>query len=242
MNTATDPLAGVKAILFDTFGTVVDWRGSLIADLGGWAASRGIEGNWAGLVDAWRAAYAPSMDRVRKGERPWTILDDLHRETLVRLVAEFGISGLSDADLDHINRGWHRLKPWPDAIAGLTRLRTRYIIGPLSNGNVALLVNMAKSAGLPWDMVCSTELFGHYKPDPQTYLGAARILGLAPGQVMMAAAHNGDLAAARACGLRTAFFPRVTEYGPLQQRDFAADGDWDVVATDIEDMATRLGV
>ena len=266
-------LAGVKAIVFDTFGSVVDWRGSLIADLGGWAAERGIgAADWAGLVDAWRAAYAPSMDRVRKGELPWTILDALHeqlnglevplqtvarhehqhalgrrvRQILVERV-EFGITGpggvkLGDAVLDHINRGWHRLKPWPDAVPGLTRLRRRYIIGPLSNGNVALLVNMAKAAGIPWDMICSTELFGHYKPDPETYLGTARILGLEPGEVMMAAAHNGDLAAARACGLRTAFWPRVIEYGPLQKRDFAADSDWDIVASDIEDMATQLGL
>ena len=230
----------VKAILFDTFGTVVDWRGSLIADLSGWAAGRGIAADWAGLVDAWRAAYAPSMDRVRKGELPWTILDQLHRTTLDQLVVQFGIKGLTETDMDHINRGWHRLRPWPDAIPGLTRLRQHYIIGPLSNGNVALLVNMAKAAGLPWDMVCATELFGHYKPDPETYLGAARILGLAPGQVMMAAAHNNDLAAARACGLRTAFFPRPSEYGPLQRRDFAADSDWDVIAADIEDLAARM--
>ena len=187
------------------------------------------------------------MDRVRKGELPWTILDALHRATLEVLVAKFGITGpggvkLGDAELDHINRGWHRLKPWPDAVPGLTRLRRRYIIGPLSNGNVALLVNMAKAAGIPWDMICSTELFGHYKPDPETYLGTARILGLEPGEVMMAAAHNGDLAAARACGLRTAFWPRVIEYGPLQKRDFAADSDWDIVASDIEDMATQLGL
>jgi 2-haloacid dehalogenase len=235
-------LAPVKAILFDTFGSVVDWRGSLIADLSAWAAGRGIAGDWAGLVDAWRAAYAPSMDRVRKGELPWTILDDLHRATLERLVAQFGITGLTEADLDHINRGWHRLKPWPDAVPGLARLRTRYIIGPLSNGNVALLVNMAKAAGIPWDMVCSTELFGHYKPDPETYLGAARILGLQPGEVMMAAAHNNDLHAARRCGLRTAFWPRPTEYVPLQVRDFSADSNWDIVAADIEDMAAQLGL
>lgn len=240
-------LSEVRAILFDTFGSVVDWRGSLIADLSGWAGSRGIAGDWVGLVDAWRAAYAPSMDRVRRGELPWTILDDLHRATLERLVAQFGIVGadgapLGEAELDHINRGWHRLTPWPDAVDGLTRLRRRYIIGPLSNGNVALLVNMAKAAGLPWDMVCSTELFGHYKPDPETYLGAARLLGLRPGQVMMAAAHNGDLAAARACGLRTAFWPRVTEYGPLQVRDFAATERWDIVAADIGDLAAQLGL
>jgi 2-haloacid dehalogenase len=236
----------VKAILFDTFGTVVDWRGSLIADLGAWAATRGIATDWAGLIDAWRRAYAPSMDRVRRGEQAWTIMDVLHRTTLDRLLHEFGVrdangAALSEADRDHVNRGWHRLLPWPDSVAGLTRLKQRYIIAPLSNGNVALLLNMAKHAGLPWDMICATELFRHYKPDPETYLGAAALLGLQPGQVMMAAAHNNDLQAARDCGLKTAFFPRPTEYGPHQQRDFKADAAWDVVAADIEDLATRMG-
>ncbi len=231
----------VKAILFDTFGSVVDWRGSLIAELSAFGAARGIAADWTGLVDAWRAAYAPSMDRVRKGDVPWTKLDDLHRASLDRLVVEFGVTGLSEADKVHINLGWHRLTPWPDAVAGLTRLKTRFIIGPLSNGNVALLLNMAKHAGIPWDMICAAELFRHYKPDPETYLGAAALLGLEPGEVMMAAAHNGDLAAARKCGLKTAFFPRVSEYGPHQSRDFAADGPWDVVATDIGDLAGRMG-
>ena len=232
----------VKAILFDTFGSVVDWRGSLIADLTAWGTSRGIQADWTGLVDAWRGAYAPSMDRVRRGELPWTILDDLHRATLEQLVRKYGITGLSAADLDHINRGWHRLRPWPDAVAGLTRLKTRYIIAPLSNGNFALLTNMAKFAGLPWDAICSADLFGHYKPDPETYLGAAKLLGLKPGEVMMAAAHNYDLQAARDAGLKTCFFARPTEYGPLQRRDFAADSDWDIIAADIEDVARQMGV
>jgi 2-haloacid dehalogenase len=235
------PHPQLRAILFDTFGTVVDWRGSLIAELSAWGAGRGLAADWAGLVDAWRAAYQPSMDLVRQGKPPWTVLDDLHRATLERLVAQFGIPGLSEADLDHINRGWHRLRPWPDAVAGLTRLRARYIIAPLSNGNVALLVNMAKAAGLPWDMICSTELFRHYKPDPETYLGAAALLGLRPEQVMMAAAHNADLRAARACGLATAFFARPSEYGPHQARDFAADQEWDIIARDINDLASRMG-
>ena len=230
------------AIVFDTFGTVVDWRGSLIGELTAFGAARGIAADWAGLVDAWRAAYHPSMQRVRAGEIGWTRLDDLHRASLDRLVGEFGIAGLSEADLAHINRGWHRLHPWPDAVAGLARLKTRFIIGPLSNGNVSLLTNMAKHAGLPWDMVFGSDLFGHYKPDPETYLGVARLLDLEPGRVMMAAAHNGDLAAARTCGLMTAFFPRPAEYGPHQKRDFAAEGDWDVVAADIGDLAGRLGV
>ena len=230
------------AIVFDTFGTVVDWRSSLIADLTEYGSSRGVTADWAALVDAWRAAYHPSMDRVRKGDLPWTKLDDLHRASLDRLVRDFAIGGLSEQDLVHMNLGWHRLHGWPDAVAGLTRLKSRFIIGPLSNGNVSLLLNMAKFAGIPWDMIFGSDLFGHFKPDPETYLGVARLLDLRPGQVMMAAAHNGDLAAARSCGLLTAFFPRPAEYGPHQKRDYAADQDWDIIATDIEDMAEKLGV
>jgi len=229
------------AIVFDTFGTVVDWRGSLIAELTAFGQARGLHADWAGLVDAWRAAYHPSMQLVRSLELPWTRLDDLHRASLDRLVTEFAVTGLTEADLRHINLGWHRLTPWPDSVPGLTRLKRRFIIGPLSNGNVALLTNMAKHAGLPWDMVFGADLFGHYKPDPETYLGVARLLDLEPGQVMMAAAHNGDLAAARACGLMTAFFPRPGEYGPHQARDFTADAAWDIVAADIGDLARQLG-
>jgi 2-haloacid dehalogenase len=227
-------------IVFDTFGSVVDWRGSLIADLSAYGAKRGIAADWTALVDAWRAAYHPSMERVRKREVPWTKLDDLHRGSLDGLVAKFGITGLTEDDLRHINLGWHRLDPWPDSVAGLTRLKRRFIIGPLSNGNVALLTKMAKHASLPWDVVFGSDLFGHYKPDPETYLGVAKLLDLAPGEVMMAAAHNNDLAAARRSGLMTAFWPRPTEYGPHQKRDFVAEQDWDVVAKDIEDLATRL--
>ena len=182
------------AIVFDTFGTVVDWRGSLIAELTEFGRERGITADWTALVDAWRGLYHPSMQRVRTGEMPWTKLDALHRMALDRLVAELGIKGLSEADLRHINLGWHRLHGWPDSVPGLTRLKRRFIIGPLSNGNVALLTNMAKFAGLPWDMVFGSDLFGHFKPDPETYLGVAKLLDLEPGQVMMAAAHNGDLA------------------------------------------------
>ena len=233
-------LADVKAILFDTFGTVVDWRGSLIADFSAWGSALYPGANWAGLVDAWRGAYAPSMDEVRRGVRPWTMLDDLQRDSLRDLAPRFGLAGLKAEDADYMIRGWHRLDPWPDSVAGLTRLKARFVIAPLSNGNVALLVNMAKRAGLPWDAIFATELFRHYKPDPETYLGAAKLLGLAPGEVMMAAAHNHDLHAARACGLRTCFFARPTEYGPSQKRDFAAESDWDLVAADIEDVAARM--
>lgn len=231
----------IKAVLFDVFGSVVDWRGSLIGELAEWGAARGLKVDWAGLVDAWRGAYAPSMDRVRRGEAPWTVLDDLHRATLDRLVVQFGVTGLSEADLDWINRGWHRLRPWPDAVAGLARLKTRNIIGTLSNGNVALLVDMAKSAGLPWDVITPIDLIRHYKPDREVYLGACQLLRLRPDQVMLAAAHNGDLRAARSFGLKTCFFPRPTEYGPLQTRDFHAEEAWDVVAADILDFAAQMG-
>ena len=229
-------------IVFDTFGTVVDWRGSLIADLSAFGQKRSITADWAALVDAWRASYHPSMDRVRKGEQPWTKLDGLHRASLDKLVADFGIKGLTEQDLVHINLGWHRLNGWPDSVPGLTRLKKQFVIGPLSNGNVSLLSYMAKHAGLPWDMVFGSDLFGHFKPDPETYLGVAKLMDLAPDQVMLGAAHNNDLANARKCGLMTAFFPRPTEYGPHQKRDYAADQEWDFVAKDIEDLATQLGV
>src|SRR3984957_13165744 len=229
------------AIVFDTFGTVVDWRSSLIAELTAFGRQRDINADWTALVDAWRAAYHPSMDRVRKGEEPWTTLDGLHRASLDKLVAEFGIRGLTEADLRHINRGWHRLNPWPDSVPGLTRLKRKFIIAALSKCNVALLPKIAKNGGIPRDVVFGSDLFGHTKPNLEPYLGVAKLLDLEPGQVMLGAAHNNDLASARRCGLMTGFFPRPTEDGPNQKRDFAADQEWDVVATDVQDMATKLG-
>jgi 2-haloacid dehalogenase len=240
--TATPDLSHVKALVFDVFGTVVDWRSSLIADFTKWETTRGIKADWIALVDAWRGVYMASMDEVRKHpERGYVILDALHRRSLEKLVAQFDIKGLTEADLDYLTRGWHRVNPWPDSVSGLTRLKTKFIISPLSNGNVALLTNMAKHAGLPWDLVLSAELFEHYKPDREVYLGAARLLGLKPEQVMMVAAHNNDLDAAKRLGLKTAFVARPTEYGPLQVRDFKAEGDWDIVARDFDEIADRLG-
>jgi 2-haloacid dehalogenase len=234
--------SGVKALLFDVFGTVVDWRSSLIADFNAWSKTTGKTGDWTALVDAWRGAYVPSMNEVRKHpERGFINLDSLHRASLERLVGELNITGLSADDLHHMTMGWHRLKPWPDSVDGLTRLKRKFVIGPLSNGNVALLVNMAKAAGLPWDLVLSAEVFQHYKPDRETYLGAARLLGLEPGEVMLVAAHNSDLQAAKAFGLATCFVPRPTEYGPLQARDFAPEGEWTMVVSDLRDLADRLG-
>ena len=235
-------MSEIKALVFDVFGTVVDWRTSLIDNFTAWAATKGIKGDWTALVDGWRAAYMPSMDDVRKKpESDFVILDDLQRQSIEPLAAKLGITGLTSADFDYLTKGWHSLNPWPDSVSGLTRLKTKFIISPLSNGNVALLTNMAKYAGLPWDLVLSAEIFRHYKPDAETYLGAAKILGLAPGQVMMVAAHNNDLAAAQSFGLKTAFVPRVTEYGPHQNRDFKADGNWDFVVKNFNDLADKLG-
>ena len=235
-------ISAVKALVFDVFGTVVDWRTSLITDFTKWSETSGVKADWTALVDGWRAVYMASMDEVRKHpERGYQILDTLHRQSLENLVAQFSIPGLNDADLHYLTMGWHRLHPWPDSVPGLTRLKKKYIISPLSNGNVALLTNMAKFAGLPWDLVMSAELFEHYKPDPETYLGAAKLLCLPPEQVMMVAAHNNDLKAAQKLGLKTAFVARPTEYGPGQTTDLGPEQDWDVVAKDIEDLARILG-
>jgi len=233
----------VSALVFDTFGTLVDWRSSLIVELSQFGAARGLSHiDWVAFTDAWRAGYQPAMEPIRKGERGFTKLDTLHRETLDRLVKEFNVTGLTEADLDHLNRGWHRLKPWPDVVPGLLRLKKKFIIGPLSNGNTSLLLNMAKNAGIPWDTVLGSDALRAYKPMPEAYLGMAAYLDLPPDRVMLVAAHNGDLAAARKAGLRTGFMPRPREYGPNQKLDFAATEAWDVIGTDLQDIAGQLGV
>jgi 2-haloacid dehalogenase len=176
-------MSEIKALVFDVFGTVVDWRTSLIDNFTAWANKRGIKGDWTALVDGWRAAYMPSMDEVRRRpESDFVILDELQRQSIEPLAAKLGIAGLTSEDFDYLTKGWHRLNPWPDSVSGLTRLKTKFIISPLSNGNVALLTNMAKYAGLPWDLVLSAEVFRHYKPDAETYLGAAKILASPPGR------------------------------------------------------------
>jgi 2-haloacid dehalogenase len=233
-------LSQVKALTFDVFGTVVDWRGTIIREGEAFGRQKGLDVDWASFADAWRAGYGPSMHRVRQSELPWQKIDGLHRIILDELLARFGMEGLSEAEVGHLNRVWHRLDPWPDAVRGLERLRERYVIASLSNGNVALLVNMAKRAGLPWDCVLSSELARHYKPDPEVYVTAADLLGLQPSQVMMVAAHNGDLLAAQAVGFRTAFVLRASEYGPGQTTNLEADPSIDVVAMDFEDLADKL--
>jgi len=234
-------IPAVEALVFDVFGTVVDWRGGVIAEIERVAKGKGVAIDGAAFADAWRGAYVPSMDRVRRGEVPWTRLDDLHRATLDRLVVQFGLTGLSETETDHLNRVWHRLPPWPDAIEGLSRLKRRYIIATLSNGNVSLLLNMAKNVGLPWDTILSAELVRHYKPDPEAYLGTADLLGRKPQQVMLVAAHNNDLQAAQRCGLRAAFVARPHEHGPGKADRAKASGQYDAVAEDFVDLARQLG-
>src|SRR6185503_8938485 len=231
----------VQALLFDVFGTVVDWRSSLIDDLARFGAGKGVKADWAAFADDWRGLYQPAMDEVRTGRRPWTILDVLHRESLEKLLVKHAISDLSEADKDHINRVWHRLRPWPDTVEGLTRLKSRYIIGTLSNGNVGLLTRMAKFGKLPWDVILGSETARAYKPLPQAYLASAELLNLKPAQVMLVAAHNGDLAAAAAAGLATGFVARPTEHGPHQKVDFKADREWDVVADSFVGLAKAMG-
>lgn len=232
----------IKALTFDVFGTVVDWRGSIIRECTEFGKTRGLEVDWAQFADEWRGGYRPSMDRVRRGELPWTKIDVLHRMILEELLEKYRISGLSEAEKDHLNRVWHRLHPWPDAVPGLTRLRKRFVLATLSNGNVALLTNMAKHAGLPWDCIISAELARHYKPDPEAYQVAADLLDLRPEQIMMVAAHKSDLRAAKGVGFKAAFVPRPLEFGPQHPVDTSPDPAFEIHASDFLDLAKQLGV
>ncbi len=236
-----DP-ASISALTFDVFGTVVDWRSSIIREGEAFGKAHRFSLDWAKFADAWRGLYQPAMEEVRSGRRPWTRLDDLHRESLVRLLHDFGIASLSPAEIDHLNRAWHRLDPWPDAVAGLTRLRRRFVLATLSNGNIALMVNMAKRAGLPWDMVLGAEVARAYKPQPEAYLRSADCLGLRPEQCLMVAAHPSDLVAAARSGLRTAYVPRPLEHGPARAATAAEPAQpFDIVAGDFVDLAETLG-
>jgi 2-haloacid dehalogenase len=233
---------GVKALTFDVFGTVVDWRGSIIREGTQWDQMKGLQVDWAKFADRWRAGYGPSMDKVRKGSLPWMKIDELHRFILDDLLTEFNITGLTEEEKNHWNRVWHRLNPWPDAVEGLTRLKKSFIISTLSNGNVSLLVEGAKFGGLPWDMVLSAELFHHYKPDREVYIGAADLLGCQTAEVMMVAAHPNDLKASHACGLRTAFVSRPLENGPGKEAASMTGESFDVMAHDFMELADKLGV
>jgi 2-haloacid dehalogenase len=231
----------VKALAFDVFGTVVDWRSSIIAEGEALGRTKGFKIDWAKFADAWRAGYAPAMNRIRKGELPWTRIDTLHRMILDTLLVEYRITGLSETEKENFNRAWHRLKPWPDAVEGLTRLKKRHVITTLSNGDVSLLTKMAKYAKLPWDCILSAELVKRYKPDPAVYLMAAELLGVRPDEVMMVAAHLGDLKAAAKVGLRTAFVPRPLEHGRGSGASAQVDtSEFNVTANDFIDLAQKL--
>ena len=241
--TANGGKTRVKAIVFDTFGTVTDWRGSITRMGEALARRKGIDGvDWEAFARAWRAGYRPGLKKVIDGERPWTPVDIIHRERLEEILPQFGMDGVfSEDEKADINLFWHRLSPWPDSIPGLLRLKRKFMIGPLSNGSLWLLSSMAKNAGIPWDFVLSSDMPQAYKRDPKVYQTAVRLLGIEPGELMMGAAHNDDLQAARAEGLATAYINRPTEYGQDQVKDFEATEDYDVVVSSMEELATEMG-
>lgn len=240
--TMSQPRSDITILVFDTFGTVVDWRGTIVSEGAELSKRKGLRVDWAAFADAWRAEYRPSMDRVRKGELPWTNLDGLHRMSLEAIAPRFGLQALSAAEMAHLHHVWHRCRPWPDSVDGLTRLKTRFVIAPLSNGNISLITNMAKRGGLPWDCVLGAELVQHYKPDPETYLSPAKFFDVAPSQVMMVAAHTPDLAVPKKLGLRTAYVHRPYEGGTSSGLTLPAAGSYDYIVKDLKELATALGV
>lgn len=232
----------IRALTFDVFGTVVDWRTSVAREAEAILAPRGQSLDWPAFADAWRARYQPAMEQVRTGARPWVNLDTLHRENLVGLLQESGVTGLGEDVIDDLNRAWHRLDPWPDVLAGMARLKPRFILATCSNGNVALMVDLARSAGLPWDAILGAEVARAYKPAPEAYDRTAALLGLEPGECMMVAAHPYDLESAAERGFRTAYVHRPLEYGPGRPERRPAPGAFDVMADSFTDLATALGV
>ena len=232
-----------RALAFDVFGTVVDWHGGIAREAAALAAEIGVtgaDGDWSAFANARRAGYAPAMDAVRSGAQAWAHIDTLHRAILEQILPGHALEGLNEAQRGHLNRAWHRLPAWPDTVAGLARLKRDFTITTLSNGNFSLLTEMAKHAGLPWDCIISAELFGHYKPDPQTYLGCARLLDVAPAELMLVACHPSDLRAARSNGLMTAYVKRALEHGPATPQPTLVDGEFDLVADDFEHLAELL--
>ena len=229
----------LRALAFDVFGTVVDWRTSVIEEVAAVAARRGLTGDWGAFADSWRRRYQPSLELVRSGQVPWTVLDDLHRASLEELIQEFGLQALDETERQRLNLVWHRLRPWPDSVDGLGRLRRRFVVTTLSNGNFSLLVDLVKAGGLPFDCILSTELCQAYKPDPRTYRLAPTLLRVGPQEVMMVAAHADDLTAAAGEGLRTALVRRPLEWGPGTQ--LPSEAGFDLVADDFVDLARQLG-
>jgi 2-haloacid dehalogenase len=232
----------LKILAFDVFGTVVDWRSSVIAEGEQLGKAKGIDIDWTAFADAWRAIYRPYMDKVQNGELPWTKLDDLHRMMLGETLKKFAIDNLSDNERERFNRVWHRLKPWPDSVPGLQRLKPSFVITTLSNGNISLLTNMAKHAALPWDCILSAENVRRYKPAAEIYRLPAELFDVKPEQVMLVAAHEHDLQSAQKHGLRTAFVHRLREHGHGKESAKPPAVRYDILATDFLDLAKQLGV
>lgn len=233
-------VTSVKALMFDVFGTVVDWRTSIRDDMQAYFTPLGIEKDWEAFAQDWRAKYQPAMEKVRAGNREYVRLDKLHRENLDELLADYELTDLDETQREHLNKTWHRLVPWKDTIPGLVRLQRRYLLASLSNGNIALMANLAKNSGLPWDAILGAEVTQSYKPDPVTYTRSMEVMALAPAECMMVAAHNYDLKVARSLGMKTAFVARPTEYGDWQKSDFTADEDWDICCDSMIELAQRL--
>lgn len=229
-----------KALFFDVFGTVVDWRSGVIGQLETFGRTSGIDVDWEQFADDWRGMYQPSMEAVRSGNRTWSNLDDLHLESLMTLIRRYDMNVSDHETIIQLSKAWHNLNAWPDVPGGLRRLKKRYVLSTLSNGNTSLLVNMAKHAGLPWDVILSAETALAYKPTPDAYLRNIALLDLRPEQAMMVAAHNDDLKAARALGMQTAFILRPGEHGQHQKTDLVATGDWDYTARSFEELADQL--
>ena len=237
----------VKALLFDVFGTVVDWRTGIAKEVESIAIKNDILLDPFDFADAWRAEYQPAMEEIRKGRRSFTILDILHMENLKKIASKFNLHNLTNEDFNMLVRAWHRLPGWPDSSDGLNALKKKYILATQSNGNIALIVNMAKFSNLNWDVVLGAEVIGHYKPEPEAYLKACNALDLKTEECLMVAAHDDDLKAARLQGMKTAYVHRPFEYGRdkmfdiAQVNDYKGDRVWDIVSSDLNDLAKQLG-
>lgn len=235
------PVSDVKALTFDVFGTVVDFRSSIIRHGEELGRRKGLAVDWAAFADEWYGGYRPAMNRINSGEDEWANVGEIYRRRLEEISEKFGLDSLTGEEKTRFNQSWRRLDPWPDSVSGLTRLKKKFILSALSNGDFGMLTEMGKFAGLPWDCILSSEIFRRYKPAPEVYTGAIELLGLKPGEVMMVASHNYDLRAARALGMKTGFFPRPTQYGPNQTEDLEAEEDWDIIADGLEDLSQKMG-
>ena len=235
--------SAIKAIIFDTYGTVVDWRSSIATEANTMAKTIGINiFDGESFADAWRAGYEPKMKEVRDGLRPWTANDVLHRERLDEIIPQFDLNDLDDNQRIKLNQSWHRLSPWSDSIPGITRLKSKYIVSTFSNGSYRLLLNMAKNSGIPWDSILCSDVFHAFKPSKECYLGAIDLLGGEPETIMLCAAHNYDLSRGRKFGMQTAYVDRPLESGPNKTHDLKAEQNWDIITTSIEGVADQLGV